>query len=482
MTVGRLGSCRLQHTSQGGNEDSLPWAQKYFQMGINVVPIRTDGSKAPAIDGWKQLQERRNTTEEIQAFSKSGFGLAAIGGAISGYLEDIDFDDIDAFKAWKVLIVESLGQDFWDRLLIVRTPRPGFAVIIRCPSGIEKSQKLAFALNPKSGETGEQNYICLIETKSEGGYFLLPGCPPGCHKSGRAYEVIQGSFQDIPAITAEQRTAMLSCSRSLCQIPRNEFRESSTRSNGDDLSLPGNDFNAHGPSWGELLEPHGFRFHSQCGETTYWTRPGKDWGRSASTNHGGYDCFYPFSTNLPFDINRGYRKFAVYTFLKHSGNFTSAARDLAVQGFGIKSQQAPPKIEEPNAGQQKDDALILAAAVALAQVMHSPTEDNVALLFEERFGDVLRYCKTWGCWLCWDGSRWGFDSTDRAFDYCRGLARTVNAKCKASIGKRSFASGVESFARAARRFATEPEQWDRNAFLLNTPDGVQELEDSHETA
>ncbi len=122
-----------------------------------------------------------------------------------------------------------------------------------------------------------------------------------------------------------------------------------------------------------------------------------------------------------------------------------------------------------------NDFLALDDAAALALVMHAPTEDNVGRLFERQFSGKLRYCKVWGSWLSWDGARWRPERTDLAFDIARTLSRAANPSGKTITAKAAFARGVEAFARASRRFATESEQWDRDEFLLNTPDGTVDL-------
>jgi hypothetical protein len=116
-----------------------------------------------------------------------------------------------------------------------------------------------------------------------------------------------------------------------------------------------------------------------------------------------------------------------------------------------------------------EDARLLAVAMA------SPTEDNVALLFEHRYGNSFRYCKAWGQWLQWDTTRWRTERTDAALDFCRRLARAVNNANKSTIAKKSFAAGVEAFARAARCFATHSDQWDLTESTLNTPSGTEDL-------
>src|SRR5688572_18221811 len=98
--------------------NALEYAQRYRSVGLNLLPIRSDGSKAPALAEWKHLQRRQMTDEELVANFSNGNGIAAIGGAISGNLEDFDFDDVDVFQQWRDLIIEHLGQEFWNRLLI----------------------------------------------------------------------------------------------------------------------------------------------------------------------------------------------------------------------------------------------------------------------------------------------------------------------------------------------------------------------------
>src|SRR5262249_264028 len=159
---------------------------------------------------------------------------------------------------WKDLILEHLGQAFWNSLLILQTPRPGFAVITRCPTGVEKSQKLAWAPNPKFLDADDPEFIVMIETKGEGGYCLLPGSPASCHKTGRRYEILQGSFKKIPDLTAEQREVFLACARSFDQKPREQCRPQIPRTRIEGELTPGDDYNLNGPDWRELLRPHGY--------------------------------------------------------------------------------------------------------------------------------------------------------------------------------------------------------------------------------
>ena len=76
--------------------------------------------------------------------------------------------------------------------------------------------------------------------------------------------------------------------------------------------------------------------------TTYWRRPGKDIGISATTNFGGADLLYVFSSSTEFEAEKSYNRFGAYAVLNHGGDFHAAARALAQQGYG---QKAAPKSE-----------------------------------------------------------------------------------------------------------------------------------------
>ena len=60
----------------------------------------------------------------------------------------------------------------------------------------------------------------------------------------------------------------------------------------------------------------------------HFTRPGKRGGVSGSVIDGRY--FYSFSTDCaPFEPERAYDAFGVYTFLKHNGDFKAAAKKVS---------------------------------------------------------------------------------------------------------------------------------------------------------
>jgi hypothetical protein len=103
---------------------------------------------------------------------------------------------------------------------------------------------------------------------------------------------------------------------------------------------PGDDFNEKA-TWAEVLEPHGWKVDRVAGGVTYWTRPGKDRGTSATTGYNaGLHCFS--SSAAPFEANQNYSRFAVYAMLEHSGDFSAAAQALAKKGYGSRPARSEP--------------------------------------------------------------------------------------------------------------------------------------------
>ena len=57
------------------------------------------------------------------------------------------------------------------------------------------------------------------------------------------------------------------------------------------------------------------------------------------------------------------------------------------------------------------------------------SDDALALEFTARHAHALRYVAKWGTWLDWDGTRWKFEDTLKAFDLARATARQLANAC-----------------------------------------------------
>jgi putative DNA primase/helicase len=108
------------------------------------------------------------------------------------------------------------------------------------------------------------------------------------------------------------------------------------------------------------------------------------------------------------------------------------------------------------------------------------TEDSGAELFVQRHGDQIRYCHSTGAWFLWNGVRWQRDFTGSTYQQVREIARELGEdqdhRGRKVIGKTSFASGIERFARSDPDVAVMIDYWDSNPWLLGTPSGAVDLE------
>ena len=112
------------------------------------------------------------------------------------------------------------------------------------------------------------------------------------------------------------------------------------------------------------------------------------------------------------------------------------------------------------------------------------TEDSVAREFSEAYALSMRYDHDAGYWFEFRGDHWEKDRTQRAYSYCRELARQASdgkgPRERASAGKASFAGGVERLARADPLHAVTADIWDSDPWLLGCPCVTVDLRDGKE--
>ncbi|HEU5375886.1 MAG TPA: bifunctional DNA primase/polymerase [Ktedonobacteraceae bacterium] len=309
--------------------------------GISVVPIRTDGTKQPALERWRTYQKRRPHAIELERwFSGAEPGIAFITGAVSGNLEALDFDCYDTFEAWLRLVErDSILSALYEHLswgYMEATPAGGKHLLYRCDV-IEGNQKLA------SRPHGDRRKT-LIETRGEGGLIIVAPSRGKVHESGKPYILLRGGVSSIRAITTHQRELLFAAARTFDKMPPIDLssippRQPLRLESGVDSPRPGDLFNQQA-SWEEVLIPHGWQLVRTSGREGYWRRPGKrGLGISATTNHNGHNLLYVFSSSTVFEVEKGYTKFSAYALLNHNGNFTAAASELAELGYATTKER-----------------------------------------------------------------------------------------------------------------------------------------------
>ncbi len=309
-------------------------ARAYLSAGLCPLPAIL-AEKRPNLSGWKQYQKRRPTEHQLRQWFTDSQPICLLTGAVSGNLELLDFDcEGELFTPW-VELVNAEAPGLLERLVIERSQSGGRHVVYRCEAAIPGNLKLAQRIVPAPNDqelvifgkryrprrVGDRYEVActLIETRGEGGLFLCAPTP--------GYVLEQGIIESLPVLTEAERNILIEAAWALNEaIPPAETSAGSTEMSG----RPGDEFNERG-DLRALLERHGWtcvrRAENEC-----WRRPGKDRGWSATLRDR---VFYVFSSNAaPFESNRAYSPFAVYSLLEHQGDFARAASALRDEGFG----------------------------------------------------------------------------------------------------------------------------------------------------
>lgn len=312
-------------------------ARRYVAAGMSVIPVPT-GTKKPSVS-WLPFQLHPPTPDEIDRLFASCGGIGVVCGEVSGWMEAIDFDDLEAFPKWEALLTENGYGDLLGRLLVQATPSGGRHVVYRCPDGIDGNQPLA------RREVGGRLETA-IETRGKGGYILVGPT--------RGYRKLRGDWKAVPEIDFEERDALLSAARFFNESVQSPY----SHKGPEGIKRPGDDFGAKN-SWEDVLGPAGWVLSHERGGEGYWVRPGKNRrdGVSGTTNYAGSDLFKCFTTNgHPFRSDCTYTKFAAYAFIHYGGDMQQAARELGRQGYGapvVKPKYTGSLAESVQEGRQK---------------------------------------------------------------------------------------------------------------------------------
>lgn len=313
---------------------TLTAALEFFNAGIVAVQVREDGSKAP-LGAWKEYQQRKPTLEETVQWFANAQGLGVVTGAISGNLEMVELEgravaDGMVEKVKELCYTFQIG-DLWERLsetYIETTPSGGLHWLYKISDQpVPGNTKLA----RRPGENG--GVEVLAETRGEGGFVVTAPSQGTVHPSGGAWTRIKGSPSTIATFTAEERECLHIVFMCLDSMPEIEHIAEQVKAKmPDDGTLtPGDDYNQRA-DWKDIL--HGWTKVFTSNGVTYWRRPGKTEGISATTGRNDGDNLFVFTTSTSFEAEKPYSKFAAYAHLEHNGDFSQAAKLLRKMGYG----------------------------------------------------------------------------------------------------------------------------------------------------
>ena len=315
----------------------LQAAFDFYDAGFSVVPARNDGSKAP-VGTWKQYQVTRADKDQLADWFGTGHpGIGVITGAVSGNLELLELEGraihAGLFDEAKEIAINSGLEELW-RLLTTgyaeMTPSGGLHFLYRiADEPVPGNTKIA--RRPGENDTVE----VLVETRGEGGFVVTAPSNGEVHPSHQPWVLLAGSPNTIPMFSMEEREALHSIFKALDSMPVKESIATALLPKSESTGeKPGDDFNAKA-KWSDILI--GWKQIYTSGGVTYWCRPGKDTGISATTGRNDGDNLFVFTTSTTFEAEKPYSKFAAFAHLNHSGDFSSAAKALRALGYGAQN-------------------------------------------------------------------------------------------------------------------------------------------------
>ena len=330
----------------------LQAALDFYNAGVSVVPASEDGSKAP-IGTWKKYQVAAADLDQLNSwFSGKAIGIGIVTGAVSGNLEMLEMEGravasglLDEAK--DIAEASGLGE-LWSIIgngYVESTPSGGLHWLYRiADEPVPGNTKLA----RRPGENGTVEVLC--ETRGEGGFVVTAPSSGATHPSGRPWQLLKGSPALIPMLSMEERNAIHSIFKALDAMPSKEAIVQNLSQNVQNSSgeKPGDAFNALG-DWKEILK--GWKLLYTAQGVSYWRRPGKDQGISATTGRNDGDNLFVFTTSTSFEAEKPYSKFAALAHLEYGGDFKETAKALRTMGFGSNSLPSIPtlgELQKPN--------------------------------------------------------------------------------------------------------------------------------------
>lgn len=305
--------------------------QYYKDLGFSVIGCNDEKI---AVMSWDVFKSVTATEKQIDAFVSRGATMVGlVCGSVSGNLLCIDIDtkhhpDPEAF--WEQLWGQILDYYNGDpsRLLLAKTRSGGYHLWFMSPDVCQGSKKIAsrpatpeeLKVKPKTKQ------YCFIETREEGGYAIVP--------PSAGYEILIGSFDNLPVMYEEEREDIFSILNSFNEIFIEEvpvknvsshiYKDAPWDAYNNDLNDP----------WMEILLEAGWQIvPNRDPNRIYFKRPGSE-NKFSANFHKEKRRFYVFTTSTEFESEHGYTPFSIFKILKCGGNASLATSEVRKLGYG----------------------------------------------------------------------------------------------------------------------------------------------------
>jgi hypothetical protein len=386
---------------------------------------------------------------ELDLLFDKSYGIAIIAGKVSKNLICIDVDlkyDITGtlMPRLKDRLIEAI-PDFFQRAVLQQTQSGGYHLIFRCDehTTIPGNKKLAMrnstpdelAEDRKNNTKLSRSERVLIETRGEGGYFLVTPTPN--------YTLKKNSFDTIGIFTSDELDAVFATCRSFSET----FYEETTidipkakivQQRASNEISPWDDYN-NKTDGVDLLITYGWSSTGYINNTTVkLLRPGKADSREHSAYyHTDTNKLVVFSTSTPFDTEVGgripaYTPFAIYAVYEHNGDYHKAILALRDEGFGTKGFKQVPEsssVLRPKDMAKKPDEP--------QHAMEDPdnTDSDISKYIGD-FNNAVGYLNMARSNSLPEGLKFGYNELDKHWRLKKGQLNIIHGL--ANVGKSTF--------------------------------------------
>jgi len=296
----------------------LSAAKDYHTAGLKVIPFwnaENGGKKFP--NDYAKYREAQTDSDIDALFRVESDGICLL------CTDGIEAVDIDVKHDPKKTIVDdlcaSIDEFGFDMPRIVQTTKSGgLHIIYRCPNP-DGNRKLA-----KRKGSPE----AVIETRGKGGLLFIWPTP--------GYDIVTGSLLDIPQVTQQQRDNIIGLCEHLNEVEPEKFEThiKNPAARTIEGKTPWAAFDEQ-TNVVDMMVGYGWRVIGSRGEYVRLNRPGAKNSRGVdATIIQGSNLFYPFTSSEQFTPNKAYSPSSVFALLEHNGDFSAAARELYLQGYG----------------------------------------------------------------------------------------------------------------------------------------------------
>lgn len=289
---------------------------------------------------WKKYQEQIIDPDDLKAkildSKNNELFPFIITGEVSGGLEVIDIDEKNekGISAKYLNAIKNIAPEILKKLRIHKTKTDGYHLLYKCPEipldDKHRGNSKISSNKVYNHDKEKYEFPSSIETRGEGGLVFIPPMI--------GYSVIRDVA--IPTISYEERNTLLTIAR---QFDKKEYSEEQTKKKKDNKEIyniyessmnPFDQYNASDEAR-SLLINEGWKELYESGDVTYYRRPGKKKGVSATLiENNGFIGYYIFTTSTNLQSERLYDPSALKCELSFGGDYKTFYRDLVSKGYG----------------------------------------------------------------------------------------------------------------------------------------------------